>query len=52
MERNGVALQTELERLQRKNAELVAEAPWSVAEWAVALRFDSPRATVLVLVLG
>ena len=30
----------------------VAEAPWSVAEWAVALRFDHPRATVLVLVLG
>ena len=33
-------------------AELVAEAPWSVAEWAVALRFDNPRATVLVLLLG
>ena len=31
---------------------LVAEAPWSVAEWAVAPRFDNPRATVLVLVLG
>ena len=30
----------------------VAEAPWSVAEWAVALRFDNPRATVRVLVLG
>ena len=30
----------------------VAEAPWSVAEWAVAPRFDHPRATVLVLVLG
>ena len=30
----------------------VAEAPWSGAEWAVALRFDHPRATVLVLVLG
>ena len=30
----------------------VAEAPWSVAEWAVALRFDNPRATVPVLVLG
>ena len=26
----------------------VAEAPWSGAEWAVALRFDHPRATVLV----
>ena len=31
---------------------LVAEAPWSVAEWAVAPRFDHPRATVLVLLLG
>ena len=30
----------------------VAEAPWSVAEWAVALRFDNPRTTALVLVLG
>ena len=30
----------------------VAEAPCSVAEWAVAPRFDNPRATVLVLVLG
>ena len=30
----------------------VAEAPWSVAEWAVAPRFDHPRATVLVLLLG
>ena len=30
----------------------VAEAPWSVAEWAVALRFDIPRATVLVLLLS
>ena len=30
----------------------VAEAPWSVAEWAVALRFDNPRATVLVLLLS
>ena len=27
-------------------ASQVAEAPWSVAEWAVALRFDHPRATV------
>ena len=26
--------------------------PWSGTEWAVALRFDNPRATVLVLVLG
>ena len=31
----------------------VAESqPWSAAEWAVALRFDNPRATVLVLSLG
>ena len=30
----------------------VAEAPWSVAEWAVALRFNNSRATVLALVLG
>ena len=30
----------------------VAEAPWSVAEWAVALRLDNPRATVLVRLLG
>ena len=29
---------------------VVAEAPWSEAEWAVALRFDNPRATVLVRV--
>ena len=33
--------------------EEVAESqPWSVAEWAVALRFDNPRATVPVLLLG
>ena len=30
----------------------VAEAPWSVAGWDVALRFGNPRATVLVLLLG
>ena len=30
----------------------VAEAPWSAAEWAVALRFENPRATVIVLFLG
>ena len=30
----------------------VAEAAWSEAEWAVAPRFDNPRATILVLVLG
>ena len=42
------ASKAEVQRLES----LVAEAPWSVAEWAVALRFDNPRATVLVLVLG
>ena len=31
---------------------LVAEAPRSVAEWAVVLRFDNPLATALVLLLG
>ena len=30
----------------------VAEAPWSVAEWAVAPRFDSPRASASVLLFG
>ena len=30
----------------------VAEAPWSGAERAVALRFDNPRATALVRLLG
>ena len=40
------------ETAQREAQEEVAEAPWSGAEWAVALRFDNPRATVLVLVLG
>ena len=30
----------------------VAEAPWSGAEWAVALRFDNPRPAVLVLLLS
>ena len=30
----------------------VAEAPWSGAEWAIALRFDRPRGTVLVLLLS
>ena len=31
---------------------LVAEAPWNVAEWAVALSFDNPGATVPVRLLG
>ena len=39
-------------RAARLQLEEVAEAAWSVAEWAVALRFDNARATVLVLVLG
>ena len=30
----------------------VAEAPWSGAEWAVALSFDNPGASVLVMFLG
>ena len=35
------------------NAQLpVAEEPWSLAEWAVALRFDNPRASVLVRLLS
>ena len=46
---HGVQNDTESEVL---DAILVAEAPWSVAEWAVAPRFDHPRAIVLVLVLG
>ena len=53
IERDGVA--RGLPSVARKSVFLttkVAEAPWSVAEWAVALRFDNPRATVLVLVFG
>ena len=38
--------------LPKIDAEKVAEAPWSVAEWAVALRFDNLRATVLLRALG
>ena len=34
-------------RCSAAEAYKVAEAPWSVAEWAVAFRFDNPRATVL-----
>ena len=30
----------------------VTEAPWSVAERAVALRCDNPRGTLLVRLLG
>ena len=33
-------------------AEVAESQPWSAAEWVVALRFDIPRATVQVLVLG
>ena len=42
----------ELSEADSDDFALVAEVPWSVAEWAVAPRFDNPRATVLVLVLG
>ena len=42
----------ELDRLRVGHLLEVAEAPWSVAERAVAPRFDNPRATVPVLVLG
>ena len=58
-------LEVAQERLAEKEAEVqklladklgfetkVAEAAWSGAEWAVAPRFDNPRATVLVLLLG
>ena len=38
--------------LSVEEREEVAKAPWSGAEWAVALRFDHPRATVLVLLLS
>ena len=38
--------------LEGHQAAEVAEAPWSVAEWAVTPRFVNPRVTVLVLVLG
>ena len=41
-----------LARARRVHPRHVAEAPWSGAEWAVAPRFDIPRATVLELVLG
>ena len=36
----------------RKDTDSVAEAPWSVAEWAVAPRFDHVRAAAPVLLLG
>ena len=36
----------------RPRIEVAESQPWSVAEWAVALRFDNPRATVQVLLLG
>ena len=54
-ERPGPYSKNEHDKWQEFKAKLgkeVAEAPWSVAEWAVALRFDNPRATVPVLVLG
>ena len=46
------ALTAAEEWLRDEDELVVAEAPWSVAEWAVAPRFDNPRATVPVLVLG
>ena len=33
-------------------SEVAESQPWSVAEWAVARRFDIPRGTVLVLLSG
>ena len=41
-----------MEDLPTDPRRLVAEAPWSVAEWAVALRCDNPRASVRVRFLG
>ena len=38
--------------LPLRRARAVAEAPWSGAEWAVALRLDYLRATVVVLLLS
>ena len=52
MDNHAYRVSTKQDRVFVPGANLVAEAPWSVAEWAVALRFDNPRATVLVLVLG
>ena len=40
------------DKKEEENTDKVAEAPWSVAEWAVALICDNPRATVLVLLLS
>ena len=53
--RRQLERQQRIARLRVEHAQKaveVAEAPWSVAEWAVALRFDNPRATVLVRLLG
>ena len=46
-----------MDQLKRRHgtiisAWMVAEAPWSGAEWTVALRFDNLRATVLVGLLS
>ena len=38
--------------LARYDVDVAESQPWSVAEWAVALRFNNPRATVPVLLLG
>ena len=51
-ERTASALHSAAVHHGVRAADEVAEAPWSVAEWAVALRFDHPRASVPVLLLG
>ena len=35
-------------QLAHLQEEVAESQPWSVAEWAVALRFDKPRATALL----
>ena len=57
MDGSGMDPWAELESLRQGKAELeervqVAETPWSGAEWDVALGFDNPRATALVLLLS
>ena len=50
--RGGALRAEKADRSVPPPANEVAEAPWSVAEWSVALRFENPRATVLVLLLS
>ena len=57
VERKAADIENAQEKMAATSATLaaiaeVAEAPWSGAEWAVALRFYNPRAAVLVLLLG